>query len=235
MDNTYNLAVYSVALENDQQHLPRIQQRRAETPRPWRHLDLPSGTGWDIFIRPIYVRHSLMVPEREYAICVPSSAQKDPRQPLPVLFFWHGKGESAQLAADEQRFLAAAGNAAIIVYCQAKGQSIVNTNQNVVCLWDVCFPFDGDDLDYCQVVVDDLRTLESSRQMPNNTNHPLHVSIDWSRVSSCGFSNGGLWQSVLTLRFSHLFRAICNYQGKLCLYFVSKACECSCIDVCTHG
>jgi len=66
----------------------------------------------------------------------------------------------------------------------------------------MCFPFDGDDLDYVSSIFEDLKKIE-------------HFKYDPTRVYASGFSNGGLFMSVLIQLFSDRFTAICNNMGGL--------------------
>jgi predicted esterase len=193
-------ATLKIARLNDELYRETILK---QTPRVWQNIELGH-----VIIRTVYLQNSMLAPKRQFAVFVPYQHIQNPQNSSPVLFFWHGKGESAKEVIAERRFL---NCHAVVVITQAHGCDI-EAPENSVCLWDVCFPFDGDDIEYTHAIFLDLLNISSQRTDLSNITE-MKLNLDWSRFASCGFSNGGLWQSVLTLRFSHVFSSICNYQG----------------------
>jgi hypothetical protein len=218
-----------IAAQNDR--LVRDKIQAMGVPRVWQRL--PHGV---VHVRTLYLRSSLMAPKREYALFVPhcptlvsaaSGTAAAPTQPaarLPIVFHWHGRDESAKEVLAQSRFIRPTPTTtAVVVIPQARGgyEDIEEAKPRHARHWDVRFPFDGDDLDYMQAMLDDLHTLtcppeeEDLSEWDAETPQRVGLPLDWSRVVSSGFDGGGQWQSVLALRFSHVFAAVANVMGGL--------------------
>jgi poly(3-hydroxybutyrate) depolymerase len=56
----------------------------------------------------------------------------------------------------------------------------------------------GPDIEYIYNVLTDVKN---------------RMKIDPSKIFACGFSNGGLFTSALSIHCANIFAAICNYMG----------------------
>ena len=124
--------------------------------------------------------------EREVIVRFPADKPAN----MPVLFYWHGLGDSA---GNIDRALAAQDLAdehqAVIV--------IPNSTDPFMITWDF-MSNGGDDV----VLFDDMRTCLSQE-----------LDVDLNRISTAGFSFGALWSTFLALERADTLSAVVSMSG----------------------
>jgi hypothetical protein len=136
-----------VCAKNDEMHMTR-EAIAARAPTVWKKL--PQGT---VYKRTVLIRESLLCPLREYALFVPKGALPKPLAGAavasgdgwPILFYFHGQGESASQVIASGRFISLP---CLVVFCQCRGNPIETPRAKFFSRWDTRFPFQGDDIDY---------------------------------------------------------------------------------------
>lgn len=172
-----------------------------ETPKPpATSTTMPTVTPTSAPIQPMDAERTLSVNslQRSYLIYIPPGLND--QQHVPLVFIFHGFGESGILARTYTRLdEIASANGFVLVYPNGSGPSGAFSWNGAGC----CGYADEnqvDDLAFVRAIIADVRTL---------------VSIDDKRIYAAGFSNGALLAYRLACEMSDTFAAIAPVGGLL--------------------